>query len=319
MKRLIIYIFVVTGVSCIVSAVFYFNLYRLEIKKKTYVNKTFSYIRHSVEKNDILFVGSSRVWVHIDPVKIEKQTGLRAYNLALDGSGLPEHRAMIARYLKIHPAPKFIVLNVDFLCFDAWHETYNFPEYFHLMNDSVIGRYLKPYNVKYRSSPRKIVYALKWLSSMPDEDKLASLFKQQHFDVDAYKSYKGFNPVNRMWDKEAVEKLKLKFKPNLTPEGFRIFNDIVSICNQKNIKLIAVIAPFYKKYTSIVINAKESMNKIKLACKKKRVKVWDLSTLPLSDTTLYFYNSTHLNAKGAAIYTDSLSQRIKKEIGVGQH
>ena len=60
------------------------NIIYLNTKNNQYQLQEDWHIRHSSE-NELLFIGNSRTWVHIDAEKISKSIGRKSYCLAQDG------------------------------------------------------------------------------------------------------------------------------------------------------------------------------------------------------------------------------------------
>lgn len=312
MRRLILYCFSVVAIATLSAFMFYSNLYGYLKVNDSYVNHTIKYTKTS-SKNDILFVGSSRVWVHVNPNQIDSITGLSSYNLALDGTNIVEHQMLIYSYLKHHPKPKYIFLNLDFLELDVNHETYNFPQFIPFLEDDSIDSLLKPYNPKFQSALKKTYYLYKWMSSLEDEAKLSSLFNTSFFTKKKLANYKGFFPVQKNWGRDAENKLKQKRKGIIHPKGVVILDSIQRECKRQQIELIGLVAPMHVRYKEVITNSEEIEKRIYEICEKMDIRLWEMTNLPLCSSDSYFYNSTHLNSRGAKIYSDSLGLKIKKE------
>lgn len=83
---------------------------------------------------------------------------------------------------------------------------------------------------------------------------------------------------------------------------------IAELCESNNIKLIYISTPNYdaaNKYDLAHFRAQ-----VQELQKKSNADFWDYVDLDLPDTL--FSDMTHLNYKGAAVYTDTLKQRLRK-------
>lgn len=78
---------------------------------------------------DIVFIGSSRIALQIDPVEIEKQTGLSAYSVAWEGTNFDQHLFTIEEYLLHNRPPKIIVAEADEHILDETIPTFAKPEF----------------------------------------------------------------------------------------------------------------------------------------------------------------------------------------------
>jgi hypothetical protein len=63
--------------------------------------------------SDIVFAGSSRMYLHINPEIIQEITGRTAWNIGMDGSNFEQHKFTIEEYLLHNSLPKIIVLEAD--------------------------------------------------------------------------------------------------------------------------------------------------------------------------------------------------------------
>ena len=55
---------------------------------------------------DIIFLGSSRTYLHINPEVIQANIGLTAWNLAMDGTNFEQHKFTLEEYLLHNQTPK---------------------------------------------------------------------------------------------------------------------------------------------------------------------------------------------------------------------
>jgi hypothetical protein len=78
------------------------------------------YALRTDDKNDIVFLGDSTCRTGLDPVRFERLTGLRAYNLgSLRGIGGAGFVITAKAYLLHHPQPRALVLCVTPTCFEV--------------------------------------------------------------------------------------------------------------------------------------------------------------------------------------------------------
>lgn len=65
------------------------------------------------QQADIVFLGSSRVSLHVDPETIAARTGATVLNLGYQGSALDMTAFMLDEYLRLKPAPRIVVVGID--------------------------------------------------------------------------------------------------------------------------------------------------------------------------------------------------------------
>jgi hypothetical protein len=81
---------------------------------ESWIVSVMDYAFSSNETNDVVFLGDSACRTGIDPILIERLTGLRAYNLGIVGDLGPSVMLDVAKaYLLNHPAPRLVVLCVS--------------------------------------------------------------------------------------------------------------------------------------------------------------------------------------------------------------
>jgi hypothetical protein len=91
----------------------WFKNYRVPSFFEASLECTMDYVRNSVEKNDVLFLGDSTCNVGVDTGQFQQATGLVCYNLGAPGEIWIRGLALILEdYLKHHPKPRVVVICV---------------------------------------------------------------------------------------------------------------------------------------------------------------------------------------------------------------
>ena len=309
MKKYILYLFFSLIVPLIGAAFFYLNFYE---EKSSAISSNMDYlVSSSGEKNDIIFIGNSRMWVHVNPLVIEDITKLKGYNLGLDGSSIVYFRMAFYKYLENHTKPQFIVINADFMGFDTDFEVYNFPEYIPYFEDKVVANNIIPYYKKYGTYFSRLVERLRQINAKPDPIKLKSIsksFKNNSSKVFHPDINRGFVFSNARW--ESQEHIVNKYTAKSTPLGINMLREILKTSKERGIKVILVCAPLYKDFHNVVVNYAALRDTIQNVANDYQVPYWVYSDVYLSDSTLYFYNIEHMNQTGANIYSQMLGNDI---------
>ena len=205
---------------------------------------------------DLLLMGSSRAWAHLDPKFFDTVFRVKTVNIGMNGhSELAIIRLRLENYLATNKPPKFAILNLDpFARTDSVNKTQNFVmkdqyaryaffptkanaplvDYF---NYSAMEKYVPLYaNFKYRN----LQYCL-----FPD-------------DYNPYKKY-GYWNSNENWDtiKHPVEPVMKKyfFAEKEMPKVRSQLQQIQKICTENNIKLLCLQTPAYQvTYDAVAFN-----------------------------------------------------------------
>ena len=269
---------------------------------------------------DIIILGSSRAIFHYDPKIIETKTNMSCYNLGIDGARIQIQKTRWKSYLKYNKKPQIIIQNIDLPTLEQRTDIYNKEQF-------------SPY-IQYKS----IYKPLKQIDSSLWKDKYFPCYKYHGYPQtfikglisflgikinEDYNSYKGFRYQHKKWTDDFE-----KFKSNLPNESYTIdtiklkkgiedSKELIKYCEQNEITLIFVHAPMYIELQNIMPQKNIYMTKINSSLNQSNSLFWDFSKDSLSYSTDFFYNSMHLNAKGAEIFTtnftDSLSVLLNKK------
>jgi hypothetical protein len=273
-------------------------------------------LRPSTEQNDILFLGNSRVLNQIDPRITEEMTGLKAYNLGLEGGSTVYFNMVYQVYMQRHPKPKYLVINVDFRCFDTEQPVFNFPDYFPYLKDSLVYESLAPYYSDYQSGIRQFYYKVKRINTKSDPNKISNIkgliSPKIPTELPLVDSLRGFHPFDMTW--ESQRHVIKQYDARYSQQGFEVLRDMILDARAHDIKVILICAPFYKDYLLIVRNYKVVRDSISSIAKATHVPYWNYSDITMGDSSIYFYNVNHVNARGAAVYTRLMSEDLKRYI-----
>jgi len=260
------------------------------------------------ENYDALFLGSSRVLVHINPSIMDSVLHVNSYNLGLDAMSVVEFNFIVNAWLEKHPAPKLLVMNLDrkTLLVNDTTEIFDYPLYFpYLKNKSVSAAlnefepdvpvlsfmpFLKP---AYYDDFKKYV-AVKALFHIRHPEKIL---------------YKGFEPTYLEW---GGEEIRMRDRAAWSPKGRELLKNILDLCRQKNIVPVLVLAPQTKEFTRSIENFDEYKAHLRSFSESNGVYFFDYSGLITGQNKKYFYNHSHLKPEGAGIYSLQLADDLKK-------
>ncbi|WP_298495562.1 hypothetical protein [uncultured Algibacter sp.] len=259
---------------------------------------------------DIAIYGSSRAWVHIDPSVLEDSLHLKAYNFGIDGHNFWLQYLRHKEYIKHNNLPKTILLSLDVFSLQKRENLYGLDQFlpYMLWNKNII-KYTSSYNgftfkdyylplLRYHGEIRKI-------------QKTISL--EQNEDIDITYRQNGFRGMEKEWNND-LSKAKLKmsqYKIDLDSTSINLFNQFLTECKENNIEVILVYTPEFIDGQKFVENRDEIIEIYKDFTIKHKLLFLDYSNHELSYKKEYFYNSLHLNKKGADIFTKELSFEIK--------
>jgi len=272
---------------------------------------------------DLIINGSSKALVQVDPTIIDSILGTNSYNLGLDGSPFIPQKALFELYIRSNKKPKIVVQVVSNGTLRSLDDGF--------LNPVKFAPYLEIPEVKKHikltgafSSFDYIVPLLKY-SGSPFElsTGLLSLF---NITLIKNEDIKGYMPNKTSWqDKEKNHQDQhpnqiVNTPPNISQKikeftlldsiSCSLFEKFLEECRISNIIVFVVFPPIHHQdsYT-IKNNAYYS-----LVAKKYNAYFLDYSR----DSSFvynkdYFYNTQHLNIRGAKKFSNRLATDIKEK------
>ncbi|NMH28790.1 hypothetical protein [Flavobacterium silvaticum] len=266
---------------------------------------------HGKVNSDIAIYGSSRAWVMADPQLLSDTLGLPAYNLGVDGYtfGMEycSHRLLLDR----NRQPKLIVQILDPHTLTYRDDLYNPDQFlpFLLWDREFIsatsGR--TGYNLL-----DKYVPLIRYYGKL---GAIKEAFRISRGQPNPVERKHGFQSSDRNWMGD-FEKVKKNFHRQIITIDSRVvqqFNDFLSECRLKGIKVVFVFAPEYIKGQSFTKNRAEVMELYRDIAIKNKIPFYDYSQDSLSMDQSNFYNVSHMNSKGAKKFSSDLAHRLKME------
>ena len=263
--------------------------------------------------DDVLIYGGSRAWVHFDPKILSDSLHASVYNIGLNGHNFWLQKLRHDLLLKYNKSPKVILYAVDLMTLGKRPDLYN-PDQFlpYMSSDPMMAQAISSYEGygNFDSKVPMIRYLGKWKTMLaavriglaPDSQK-----------PDRIKGYQGKRlEWNADFDK-AVEVMGGKFTMELDSASVVLFDEFLRDCKKKNIEVIFVAPPEYIEGQEFVNNRPEIMGVFADFGKKYDIPYFDYSNDTMSFNKYYFYNSTHMNIRGAELFSKKLVMDLKKE------
>jgi len=256
-------------------------------------------------KSDVLVMGSSRAYVQFNPAVIDTVLGVNSYNLGMDG------RRADSQILQYHiyrqhnnKKPKLIIYEVSHgtMNHSNGYEREQFLPYLH---DGYLWRATR--QMENYTWADRLVPCWKYLGY---QDLLKELFiennKRKDYDDPLYKGYHGFH---KSWNGKALKNVhSVSYDKN--SEIIQHYKSFVKGCQQEGIQVVMVISPFYIGGTRKMQDAGGMQQMFKKIADECGVPLLDYTYDELSYDTAYFYNTMHLNSKGADIFSRKVAHDI---------
>ncbi|GAA4462586.1 hypothetical protein GCM10023093_09470 [Nemorincola caseinilytica] len=259
---------------------------------------------------DMLFMGSSRSWVHFSPQIMDSALGVNTYNLGLDGTPLDLQFERLKIYLRYNKMPKYIVQEVGLnTAMSRSKELPHYEQFLPYLADTAMWRI---YSSMYPgvSVADRFFPLYKYNNQLPliKEGIMSYLGR----GVKAVK-YKGYEGRLLTWDNAFDEMVRQN--PNgmslaIEPEAIALLNEYVQFCKDNGVRLILVYSPCYYEATAFIKNMDQVMGVLRDMSVKYEVPLLDHTHTYIDSNKAYFYNSQHLNKQGSELFSRMLAQQI---------
>ncbi|MFA5047332.1 MAG: hypothetical protein WC542_15505 [Paludibacter sp.] len=309
MKKFLFYIFGFTFVIILLFSLITFITDK-GLKKSEYGNlKEWSDIFNKNIHADIVIQGSSRAWVQFNTYILDSVLNADAYNMGMDGTPFDVQYVKYKSYTENNKYPEVILQNVDWDTMDKNTPVFQKYQLLPYLNNHYFDEQL----LNNKIIPDKDVY-LSFLK-YAGEPKAVQVGFSEYVGIRHYVSpkHKGFMSVEGNWNESDFEKRKNggKIHWEKNPEVEKLFIEFLQDCQSKKIKVVLVFAPYYHGLNNIIIDMTGLKTYYRNIAIKYNVEFLDYSLDPVFHDKNYFYNASHLNKKGAEMFTLKLANKLK--------
>lgn len=260
--------------------------------------------------DEIVIYGSSRAVVQIDPIILSEVLNKSCYNLGIDGHNLWAQHFRHQELLKHNVKPKTIIHSLDLTTLSGRGDLFNAEQFLpYMQRNSSVESFIKNYPVysyldyripaiRYRGNAVAILHALKLL------------FGKQPENTGRIKGYEGQNVE---WNNDfATAKSKMdNYWVSLDSSAINLFNNYLKKSRDENINIIFVYTPQFIEGQKFVKNKDEVTEVFMELARRYNIPFMDYSNDSISYNRSLFYNTGHLNKKGATLFTTKFGNDLK--------
>lgn len=263
---------------------------------------------------EVIILGDSRAIEHFNPIVLEKVYKKLTYNFGIAATPVREHYFIISTIINRGFHPSKVIYNIGINTFGkegkkpAGFHYYDHQPYYSenkLLKKIIIGQ---EYNYFIKTLCKCYAYNRVFL------DIIRSNFKKTHLKDNWVK---GADIIDAPWDGKFEE--FIKDHPNgytchIDEDSKRYFLKLIKLTRLNNIELILVMSPEYYEIYKYQNNRKEVLSFIKNIAKENNIVFLDYGSEKcyLSKCRRYFFNSQHLNKKGANIFSKIVALDLYK-------
>lgn len=251
------------------------------------VNQTNTVQAFFKRKADVLILGPSTAYHHYDCKIIENSLGMTCYNAGRDGQNII-YDAMVLEGFLTRCTPKLVVVDVTHSTLsDTWMSSLNdFNCYYGFLKpiDDIIDSISSPLDrIKRWSNIYRYNKTWEWLLNARIAKTAEDLDGYRPLEVKEIKGLKATNGTD-----------------HFTMDNKCLFylNKIIDICIKKQIGALFVVSP------SLIVDEGNFIDDVTEVLQKKNLQLlnWNGDSTYINHPEL-FYDKTHLNAKGAEVFT----------------
>lgn len=276
-----------------------------------------AYIQNTSINAGILIHGPCEPLWMISPAVLDKQTGVKSYNLALSHSDFADNYLHLYLYLQHNKAPAYLFLYVTPESMDANYNTFNTYRFVPYLRDSLVSKVISECDPGF----------YKW-ADIPFM-KYAYYNHKQNFNVvQGYKHWftkralpyfpDGFEPPAKItWDNHLEEFIQLypkgyTFKWNALREKY--LRKTIELAQSHKIKVYLYESPVLKEAIVYQPNRPQILNRLKSLAGEYKVEYLLFDQMEMANSRKYFISILNLNLKGGELFTDSLGKYIRVNI-----
>jgi hypothetical protein len=268
-------------------------------------------IRDGAAAADVIIQGSSRAWTTFSPAIISESTGMTCYNLGIDGYTLDTQLARYQMFREYNPKPKVIVQALDVFGFVLRDKVYKPVQFLAYLDDPFLRQNLAQYQyftwfdhalplVRYRGEPATLRQGTLQLLGLRSS---------------ASGKVKGYQGQDQTWDPAAWAKY-LAGNPNgttyaIAPALESGLEEFLRQSREEGILVVLVYPPEFIEAQPLTANRAEIMGIYTRLADKYGFPLLDYSDDPICLDTQYFYNSQHMNARGAEKFSAEFAADLR--------
>lgn len=259
---------------------------------------------------DLAIYGSSRAWRHVDPSIIELELKLSAYNFGMDGQNFWLQYLRHLKFIEYNFPPTTILLCVDTFSLDEPSGPYNRGQFLpYMFMDGQIFNYTHP-----NQDFHKLDYFVPILRFLNEPLQMFFTFNEI-FSADNTIIFrnKGYRARTSEWNDDfLIAKSKMEsYKAKIDPASKKLFERFIQECDSLDIQLILAYTPEYIDGQNFISNRSEIVEMFSNYARENDLIFLDYSSDSICLDKSNFYNSTHLNRRGATKFTKKLARDLK--------
>ncbi|MGB0165224.1 MAG: hypothetical protein ACPF8V_00085 [Luteibaculum sp.] len=275
-----------------------FNRYYFERRTELFENN---------REFDVIFLGSSRTQVQINPCIFDSITGFTSYNFGMKGCNSFEALIILRGYLENHPAPNYLIYNIDHPSVREQHTIPNSEMYLFFAHNNAVYQGLN-----------KMGYPGFWIRYIPFtrlfyfDDYLRNIAIQGWLGKSQIKSGSNYCRGHESELNDRVDPSTLDTITDIPFQGhFQYVDEMLRVCNENKIQLVFHQTPII--YRGDKPTSGQSISGLESYCEDRGILLWRFDTVKTYGPDL-FYDEVHLNKTGSEKYSAEIARKFLEHL-----
>ena len=267
-------------------------------------------IRDGKAAADILIQGSSRAWVQFSPAIIGGRVGMTCYNLGVDGYPVGMQLARYRLYREHNPKPRVIVQSVDLYGLVNRDGIFEPEQFLPYLNDPALQGELSQlhYFGWFDHDLPLVRYRAEWRTVYRGAMEALGLRSYAGTKVNGYQGQ------DLTWD-PALLAAYMASHPNGVmqahlPQIEAELDAFLGQCEREGVLVVLVFSPEYIRAQPLTTDRQEILDVYRRLADEHGFPFLDYSTDPICSDTKYFYNSQHMNRRGAELFSTEFAREL---------
>lgn len=278
----------------------------LRNKSRLVEYQAWNHIYNDTLENDLVILGSSRAYVHFNPRIIDSVLSTNSYNLGYNAALVNRQIARYDTYCRVqNHQPEYIIYTVDYMTLhyrDNFEREQFYPYFFY--DREFVETFDKYENF---SAIEKYAPFVRYTKCLFDFHVYTNMFDP----MENHTLYKGYWNEHYEYDNSVLAGIQ-HLDYTYTDEALALFENFVDRETKKGVQIVIVYAPLYHELIHKISNFQDQFTVYGRIAEKYGIPVLDYTNDELSYSQEYFYNATHLNKRGAHIFSRKFAADLKE-------
>jgi len=250
--------------------------------------------------------GSSVGEVSLNTTLLENETGFSVYNFSLDGTRFRQYNGLIQELNDYSVNCKLVIMAETFFSLSSIDQLTEPDRYIaHLDNDHI---YQSLHDIQPELTWKlRYVPFYKFIVAKQSYYRASFLGLKEFRAAASTDSLKGFTPKYKEWesDLDSLNKNSLPIDIHVDNATVQIYKRTIDALRRKGRKVLIIIPPIQSDGLKLLPGLSAVRKKL-ASLQGNGVYFRDFSVSDISLDKRYFYNNSHVNSKGAKVFSERL-------------